>query len=461
MAMSARAGAGSRDASRCGELRLRLEALVAILWASFLAAAIPTVPAGWPQWRGPTGTGVAADADPPVSWSEEENVRWKIPIPGKGLSTPVIAGDRLFLTTAVPHGDYVAPPAGDAPGAHDNLAPRRRLRFVVLAVDRRDGRLLWQRTVRDARPHAGTHVTASWASASPVTDGERVFASFGSQGIFALDIDGELLWEKDLGDMKIFHGHGEGSSPALHGDTLVVNWDHQGESFVAALDKRTGEERWRVARDEITSWSTPLVVEHAGRVQVIISATHRTRAYDLADGRLLWEAGGLSRNVVASPVAGNGLVYVTSSYDTRAMLAIRLAAAAGDVTGGEAVAWTRTRDTPYVPSPILYDDALCFLKHLQNILTCVDAESGDTLLAPRRIPGSQGVFSSPVGNAERIYITSRDGTTAVLQRGGEYRLLATNKLDDAFAASPAIVGGELFLRGESNLYCLARETTAG
>jgi outer membrane protein assembly factor BamB len=397
-----------------------------------------------------------------VAWSEGENVRWKILLPGKGLSTPIISGERVFVTTAVPHGEAAAPTAADAPGAHDNLPPLRRQKFVVLAIDRRSGEIIWQRAVRDARPHEGAHITGSWASASPVTDGERLFASFGSQGIYALDFDGKLLWQKDLGDMRIFHGHGEGSSPALHGETLVVNWDHQGESFVVALDKRTGSERWRVARDEITSWSTPLIVEHSGRVQVIVSATRRTRSYDLADGHLLWQVGGLSRNVVASPVAGDGLVYVTSSYDTRAMLAIRLDAARGDVTAAEAVVWTLGRDTPYVSSPILYDGSLCFLKHLQNVLTCVDARSGGILHGPRRIPGSQGVFASPVGAAGRIYVTSRDGTTAVLQHGGLFALLATNTLDDSFAASPAIAGDALFLRGERHLYCLARPSaTAG
>ena len=441
-------------------MRPSLGALLALFCASALTGAAVTSSADWPQWRGPTGTGVAAHADPPITWSEAENVRWKVPLPGKGLSTPIVTGDRLFLTTAVPHGESMAPVEPQHDGAHDNLEPLMQLEFRVLAFDRRDGGLLWQRTVRDARPHEGTHVTGSWASASPVTDGERVFAFFGSQGIFALDLDGQLLWQRDLGDMSIFHGHGEGSSPALHGEILVLNWDHQGGSFIVALDKRTGAERWRVARDEITSWSTPLVVEHGGRAQVIVSATRRTRAYDLATGNLIWEVGGLSRNVVASPVAGGGLAFVGSSYDTRAMLAIRLDRATGDVSGGEAIAWSRARDTPYVPSPILYDGALCFIKHLQNVLTCVDAETGDTLHGPRRIPGSQGVFASPVGAAGRIYITSRDGTTAVLGRGGDYSLLAANRLDDSFSASAAIAGDELFLRGERYLYCLGRPPLA-
>ncbi len=410
----------------------------------------------WPQWRGPLATGVAPRADPPVEWGEDRNVRWKLALPGLGHSTPIVWGERVFLTSAVAHGEALEAPAEHDDGAHHNMLPTQRMRFVVLAVDRRDGKVLWQKTVRDEQPHEGTHETGSWASASPVTDGERVYAFFGSRGLYCLDTDGELVWQKDLGDMRIRHGHGEGASPALHGDTLVVNWDHQGDSFVVALDKRTGKERWRTARDEITSWSTPLVVEHGGRPQVVISATRRVRSYDLATGRELWQAAGLSRNVVASPVAANGMVYAGNSYDWQAMLAIRLDKARGDVTGTEAVVWTRDRDTPYVPSPVLSDGQLCFLKHSHGILTCVDAMTGEPRFGPARIPGVHNVFASPVAAAGRLYVTGREGATAVVQLGGTFELLALNRLDDAFSASPAAVGGELFLRGQAHLYCLGR-----
>ncbi len=415
----------------------------------------------WGQWRGPLGTGVAPNADPPLEWAENRNIRhnirWKRALPGMGHSTPVVWGDRVFLTTAVPYGEEVgaAGRAGsDTPGAHDNMAPSRRFEFVVLAIGRDDGRIVWRRTVRREAPHEGTHVTGSWASNSAVTDGEHLIASFGSRGIYGLDLDGNLLWETDLGDMETFHGHGEGSSPALHGDTLVVNWDHQGQSFVVALDKRTGKERWRRPRDEITSWSTPLVVEHAGRAQVIVSATHRVRGYDLATGEVLWECGGLSRNVVASPVAGDGMVFVANSYDTRAMLAIRLEAARGDITGTDAVAWTRRHDTPYVPSLLLDRNRLVFLKHNQAILTAVDTRTGTTLFGPRRLPGIHTVFASPVAAADRIYVLGRGGTTVVLRQGDEFEVLAVNRLEDTFSASPAIVGDEIYLRGLRYLYAI-------
>jgi outer membrane protein assembly factor BamB len=411
----------------------------------------------WPQWRGPLASGVAPKGDPPVVWSETKNVRWKTAIPGKGHSTPIVWGDRIFVTTAIPHGEAgPAVPEHDH-GAHDNMPAARDHEFVVLAVSRRDGKILWRRALRDERPHEGTHITGSWASNSPVTDGERLYVSFGSRGIHALDLDGKPLWQTDLGDMLTRHGHGEGSSPALHGDTLVVNWDHQGESFLVALDARTGKQKWKVARDEITSWSTPLVVEHEGKQQVIVSATKRVRAYDLASAEVIWECGGLSRNVVASPVAADGFVYVANSYDWQAMLAIRLSAAKGDITDTEAVVWSRDRDTPYVPSPLLYGDMLCFLKHNQGFLTCVNAKNGKTVFGPQRLEGIRNVFASPVGAADRIYVVDRNGTGLVLGRSAQYELLARNRLDDSFSASPAIVGEELFLRGERNLYCIAED----
>ena len=439
---------------------------LAAVMASLLAPSYPSGkkldPLGqWPQWRGPLSTGVAPHGDPPTRWSEEVNVRWKTRIPGVGQSTPIVWGDLIFLTSAVPVGEALSAPGPDADGAHHNTSPTRRQEFIVLAVDRRDGTIRWRKTVRTEQPHEGAHVTGSWASNSAVTDGELVFAFFGSRGLYALDMDGKVVWEVDLGDMQIFHGHGEGSSPALHGETLVVNWDHQGQSFLVALDRKTGAERWRTPRDEITSWSTPLVVEHGGKQQVIVSATKRVRGYDLADGKVLWEAAGLSRNVVASPVAGEGLVFAMNSYDHRAMLAIRLDGATGDITDTDSVVWTRDRDTPYVPSPLLYGDTLFFLKHNHPFLTGVDARTGAVRLGPRRLPEVQTVFASPVGASDRIYVTSRNGATVVLKRGGAFETLATNQLDDSFSASPAVVGGELFLRGEAHLYCIAEDPREG
>ena len=430
-----------------------------------VAAAVdkPSVSAGpaaqhhWPQWRGPLGTGAAPDADPPVDWSESQNIRWKIALPGSGHSTPIVWGDRVFVTASIPYRKLETPIPDSAPGGHDNLPVTHHHRFVVLAVHRHNGKILWQQPVHEELPHEAGHYTGTLASASPVADAEHLIAFFGSRGLYCLDLDGELQWKKDFGDMQTLHGHGEGSSPALHGDTVIINWDHEGQSFVAAFDKRSGEQRWRVERNEVTSWATPLVVKHRGKPQVVVSGSDRVRCYDLATSRVIWECGGLSRNVVASPVAGDGMVYAASSYEKKAMLAIRLDGARGDLTGTDQVVWSRTRGTPYVPSPLLYADSLYFLGHYQGILSRVDAKTGDERHPPFRLHGIRNVYASPVGAAGRVYITDLSGTTLVLSLDNPPKVLARNRLQDGFSASAAAVGRELFLRGERYFYCIARK----
>ncbi|MEX2577626.1 MAG: PQQ-binding-like beta-propeller repeat protein [Verrucomicrobiales bacterium] len=419
----------------------------------------------WPNFRGPLRTGVAPRADPPVEWSEGKNVRWKIELPGLGHSSPVVWDDRIFLTSALPVGDPLPEPRySGRPGAHNNLPISRKQRFLVLAYDRTDGDLLWRAVVHEQLPHEGGHETGSYASASPVTDGERVYAFFGSYGLYCLDaFDGEVIWEKAFGDQFTLHGHGEGASPALWGDALFVNWDHEEESFVAAFDKRTGRERWRVPRDEGTSWSTPIVVEHDGNAegngnaQLVVSATGAVRGYDVETGTELWRASGLSSNVVASPVAGEGLVYALSSYTFRSGLVIRLDGASGDLDGGDRIAW-RIRDrTPYIPSPLLHDGMLYFLAHYQGVLSRVEGETGEEPTGPFRLGPLREVYASPVAAAGRIYLVDRGGVTLVISTDPEPRELAENRLDDRFSATPALVDDELFLRGERFLYALREE----
>lgn len=410
----------------------------------------------WPQWRGPLGTGEAPGAKPPLEWSEQKNVRWKTPLPGLGHSTPVVAGKQVFVTTAVPVGEKLPPRFSGVPGAHDNLPVTQRHRFAVISLDRSSGKILWEKTVAEALPHEGGHESGSLASGSPVTDGERVIAFFGSQGLHCLDLEGKPVWQVELGKMTSKHGHGEGSSPALHGDTVIVNWDHQGQSFVAAFDKRTGKERWKVTRDELTSWSSPIIVEHDGRSQVIISATARIRSYDLADGTVIWECGGLSDNVVATPVYADGVVYCGSSYNTKAMLAIELEGAAGDLTKtGDHILWSRIQRTPYVPSPLLYGDALYFLGHYQPVLTRLVAKTGDEPTGPFRLFGLRNLYASPVAADGRIYLTDLEGNTLVLSAEETPKTLARNQLDDSFAASLVLVGGEIYMRGRRHLYCIS------
>jgi outer membrane protein assembly factor BamB len=422
------------------------------------ADALPRLPAAggsWPAWRGPLGTGEAPGADPPVTWSEKKNVRWKSALPGAGHSTPIVWGERVFVTASEPYGEAVGPIHDTAPGAHDGIPVTHRRRWLVLALKRKDGSVDWQKTVCEALPHEGGHQTGSYASASPVTDGERLYANFGSRGLYCFTLEGVPVWDAHLGTMHTKHAHGEGSSPALHGDLLVLNWDHEDGSFLIALDKRTGKERWKVARAEDTSWATPVVVEHHGKPQVIVSGTDRLRGYDLATGEAVWECGGLSENVVASPVAADGMVFAGSSYDKQSLIAVRLEGARGDITGTDRVAWVKTQRTPYVPSPLYYGGSLYYLRHYQNILNRVEARTGDERWGPFRLTGIGNVYASPVAAADRVYVADLEGATAVLSHGDKPEVLAVNKLAEGFSASPAIAGGELYLRGEHHLYCIA------
>jgi outer membrane protein assembly factor BamB len=367
-----------------------------------------------------------------------------------------VVGDRVVLMTATPIGEAQKPVFDSAPGVHDSVPVTHRHRYEVTALARADGRVLWSTSVREDWPHEGGHTTGSPVSNSPVTDGNLIYAFFGSRGLYCLDTKGVIRWQRDLGRMQTLHAHGEGSSPVLHGDTLIVNWDHEGGSFLHAFDRRSGEPIWKVPRDEKTSWSTPLVVEHGGVVQVVVSATQKVRGYDIRTGALLWECAGLTDNVVASPVFHRGLVIAGNSYYTQAMLAIRLEGAKGDVTGTPNVVWRMNRLTPYVSSPLLYDDTLYHLRHNQNILVRLDPATGRFRGDPLRLDGIRDfIFSSPVGAAGRIYVTGRDGVTVVLRHDRDNAVLAVNRLDDSFSASPALVDREFYLRGEKFLYCLA------
>jgi outer membrane protein assembly factor BamB len=411
----------------------------------------------WPQWRGPYGTGAASNANPPVDWSEAKNVRWKVAVPGKGHSTPIVWGDRIFLTTAVPFGETLPPKYSAAPGTHDGVPVTQRHEFVVVAFNRRDGKVLWKKAVNKKLPHEGGHYTGSLASNSAVTDGEHVFAFFGSHGLYCLGMNGEVKWEKQFGAMQTKHGHGESASPALHGEMLFINWDQDGPCFVAAFDKRTGKQRWKVDRNEETSWSSPIIVENDGQPMLIVAGTNRIRAYEPATGQVIWECGGLSSNIVATPVAAEGMLFAGSSYEKQALLAIRLDRAKGDITGTDRIAWTRSRGTPYVPSPLLYGDSLYFLSHYQGILTRVEAATGVDRPGAFRLGSMGNIYASPVAGGGRIYVTDLEGKTVVVSRGDRLKILALNRLDDEFAASAAIVGRDLFLRGKRHLYCIAED----
>jgi outer membrane protein assembly factor BamB len=406
----------------------------------------------WPQWRGPHASGAASTANPPTEWSETRNIRWKVEIPGRGTGSPVAWGDRIYLLSAVPAGI-------DGPASHEprgQIQSREVHRFLVMAIDRHTGRVVWERAAREARPAEPSMVDGTWASSSAITDGRRVFAFFESSGLYAYDVDGNLLWQRQLGAKKMFADVGEsGSTPVLHDDRLVVVWDHQGTSFIVALDAATGRELWRAGREEVDSWATPLVVVHEGRPQVVTAGQNRVRSYDLETGRLVWEGEGLTMNPIPSPVAADGLVFLTSGFQGSALRAIRLDEARGDVTGGNAIAWTLDRDTPYVPSPLLYGGSLYLLKSNSGILSAFEARTGRPHYQARRLPGISEVYASPVAARDRVYVTGRDGTTLVIRHGPTFEVLATNVLDDGFDASAALLGGDLYLRGYRYLYDIA------
>ena len=452
----------------------------------------PTAQSNWPQWRGPLANGLAPEGSPPTTWSETEHVKWKVKIPGSGSGTPIVWGNQIFIQTAIATGKKIEPPAAEKkearafspqvfgqaqnppntpppdgqrrrrPGGGGGLGggrgekPSEVQQFVLLSLDRATGKTQWQQTIREEVPHEGHHRDHGFASHSPVTDGQSVYSWFGSRGLNCYDLKGQLKWRKEFGQLRTANGFGEGNSPAVHGSTLVVNWDHEGEDFIAALDKTTGKELWRNQRDEKTTWTTPLIVEHGGKAQVIVLASQRIRSYDLATGKQLWECGGMTANVIPTPVSDFGMVYAISGFRGSSLLAIKLGRT-GDLTDTDAIAWKHGKSTPYVPSPLLYGDKLYFYSGNNPILSCFNAKTGQPVFSEERLEGPSGVYASPVGAGGRVYLAGRNGTSVVLKQSDKFEILATNKLDEKFDASPAIVGNELFLRGHDYLYCIAEK----
>lgn len=449
--------------------------LFGVLLAPVLCAADPAADAQqfWPRWRGPLATGFAPRADPPWEWSETKNVKWKVRLPGFGTSTPIIWGDRIFVLTAVPAGKQgeakssatpAAAPANANPGEARPRSgggfarsekPTESYQFIVLCLDRKSGRTLWQKVAREEVPHEGHHRDHGFASASPVTDGQHLLAYFGSRGLYCYDLEGNLKWEKDFGDMQTKNSFGEGSSPALFGSTVVVVWDHDGDDFIVALDKTTGNELWRTPRNDDTGWSTPLVIDHQGKPQVVVNATRKVRSYDLATGKQLWECAGQTANAIPSPVATADTVYLTSGFRGSALFAVRLDRT-GDLAGTDAIRWSHHKNTPYVPSPLLVNDALYLVTGNNGTLSCFDARSGTANFEGERLDGIFGIYASPVAAKDRVYVLGREGTCLVLKQGAKLDVLATNKLADKTDASLALAGNELFIRGHQSLYCIGQ-----
>ena len=416
----------------------------------------------WPQWRGPDATGYASIGNPPTEWSETENVKWKIEIPGRGHATPIVWEDKVFIQTAIPtdrkgeegapeaeeSSDRRGPPANMALNIHD---------FIIMAINRADGSVLWETKVCEEQPVDATHNFGTWASNSPVTDGEHLYAYFGSRGLYCLDFDGKILWSRDFGQMEKKMSFGEGSSPALYGDKLVVIWDHEGESFLYILDKKTGKDIKKIPRDEASTWASPLIVQVNGKAQVITSATGKMRSYDLESGETIWEGTGMTANVIPNPVVEKNVAYIMSGFRGNALQAIDLTIAKGDITGTDAILWEYNQDTPYTPSPLLANDRLYFLRSNNGELTCLNTADGMVNYSLEKLEGTGTVFASPVGVQDRLYVSSESGITYVIKEGENFEIIAKNVLDDGNFASFAIAGDQLFIRSFQYLYCIAEK----
>ncbi|KAA5539627.1 PQQ-binding-like beta-propeller repeat protein [Roseiconus nitratireducens] len=423
-------------------IRIWSTCIVSIVFLSCLPGLAAAEP--WGHWRGPTGNSVAPDANPPVHWGPTENVKWKVPIPGLGSGSPVVWDDRVFVVTAVP----------EQPSARANA--QTSLQFQVHCYRLEDGQPLWKQVATTATPHQETHATNGFASASPCTDGEYVLAHFGSRGLYCYTVDGKPVWKReDFGKMITRNGFGEGSSPTIEGELVLVPWDHEGQSALYALDRSTGETVWKVQRDEPTCWATPLVIEHDGRKQVIMNGQNAARSYDLQTGQELWRCGGQTERPVASAVAADGLVFVGSGYRGAFLGAFR-PGASGDLAGTDAVVWTIGADTPDIASPLLSSGRIYFHKGKSGLLSCVDAATGKPHYLTERLPGIRNTYASPVAAGGHVYLTGRSGTTVVIKDADTLEIVAENSVGETVDATPAPVGNVLVIRGQEHLFCIAR-----
>ncbi len=434
---------------------------IALAILATLALPIASVSLGndvdnWPHWRGPTADGVASsNAKPPLNWDAKTNIKWTVSLPGEGTATPIVWGDQVFIASAEKT-DKKSP----APLVADERAKTKPdefyYRFVVTCIDRVSGKTRWQKLATEQVPHEGRHETNTYAAGSPTTDGQRLYVSFGSRGIFCYSLSGDLIWQEDLGDMRTRLGWGEAVTPVLAGDSLIVNWDQEEGSFIVALDKKTGKQKWKVDRpEEVTSWNTPFVTEYQGKTMAIVNGTNRVRAYDVLTGEQLWSCGGQTTNAIPSPIRFENTAICMSGYRAACANAIPLDSV-GDITNENKVVWNVNKGTPYVPSPILTGARLLFTAANSDVLSGVDARTGKVLFERKRLSGVGTLYSSPVAANGHLYFTGRDGTTLVLKDNESLDVVATNQLGDAIDASMVAVGDQVFLRSWTKLYCVQK-----
>ena len=416
----------------------------------------------WPQFRGPTMNAAVADnPNLPERWSETENIEWSTEIPGLGWSSPVVWGDRVFITTATADGDFEQPKPGlYAPRGRSEPPPVEH-HWRVYCLHLETGEVLWQRSVRSGHPEFPRHMKNTYASETPTTDGERVYVRFGELGVYAFDMDGTEVWRVPIPFQQTRSDWGSASSPVLYRDKLIILYDNQEKSWIAALDTRTGEELWRTARDEVSSWSTPFVWEHEQRTEIVTSAVNRIRSYDL-DGHLLWEMDGrMSWASIPTPFSSHGLLYVNSGYfgdAHRPAYAIR-PGASGDIsleegqTSNQFVAWYQPRAGNYNTSPLVYGD-LYYSVLDRGFFESYDARTGAPVIGRRRIEVGASFTASPWAYNGKIFAASEQGDTYVIRAGPEFEVLGVNSLNDMIMASPAIVGDRLILRTRTKVFSI-------
>jgi len=414
----------------------------------------------WPQWRGPDGSGISNEKNLPSEWSPTKNIKWKVAIDGRSHSSPIVWGNRVFLTTAVegavvPGAKAVNHTGDDGkPFLHpDSVGADKKHTFKVVCIDRDSGKIVWQSTAWEGTPYDNRHRKSSYAASTPASDGKLVYAFFGTEGLYAYDFKGKLAWKADLGKLGTV-GMGTGTSPILFDNLVIVQADEENgaASFIVAVDKNTGKEAWRTQRKVQVSWSTPLLVRTSKRAELIASGTESVISYDPATGKELWRHKGVESNAIPSPVANNEMVFLVAGFPAKIAMAIKLGQS-GDLTGTPNVPWTYAKGTAYVPSPILYGDYL-YLTTDRGILTCIDAKTGEVKYEGGRIPIPATFTASPVAFEGKILMTSEDGDTFIVKAGPKHEILGTNSVGEPVYASPAIADGRIFIRGEKNLYCI-------
>ena len=418
----------------------------------------------WPQFRGPDSSGVAAGDRLPDRWSQTDNVLWKAEVPGRAWSSPIVAGNRVFLTTVTTQGKMPVAKKGLYFFGEQKQPPKDTYRWYVMCFDLDNGKELWRRLAHEGVPKNPVHIKNSYASETPVTDGERLYVYFGNVGIYCYDLDGKLLWSKPVEPVRTRYNWGSAASPILYGDRLFIVNDNEDQSYLVALDKHTGEQIWRVDRDEKSNWATPFIWKNELRTELVTPGTKRVRSYDL-DGRLLWEFGGMSSITIPTPLARFGLLYVCSGYvgdRKRPIFAIR-PGGKGDISlkPGEKsnahIAWFLPRSGPYNPSPIIYGDYL-YVLYDRGMLACYDARTGKEIYGRKRLdPSARAFTASPWAYDGKIFCLSEDGDTFVVRAGPQFEVIGKNPLGEMCMATPAISRGRLLIRTDRHLYCIGRQ----